>query len=117
MSAGFRVLGLLAALAVTATACAPSIEYGVKPNTQNLARLTVSESGPSEILKALGQPRGKGVARWAGIPGPREIWYYEHVKTDGSHLEQTMLLVFVKDGRYDGHLWFSAAQVVQQEAR
>lgn len=117
MSVKLRVLGLLAALAVTAAACAPSIEYGAKPNTQNLARLTVGESGSSELLRSLGQPRGKGVARLAGLPEAREIWYYEHSKTDGSRVEMTMLLVFLKDGRYDGHLWFSAAQVVQQEAR
>jgi hypothetical protein len=115
MSVSLRIVGLLVAISVTATACA-SIEWGVKPNTQNLARLTVGVSASSEILASLGQPRGKGAGRWAEVPEPREIWYYEYTKTDGSRVEMTMLLVFLKEGRYDGHLWFSSAQIVQQES-
>ncbi len=106
---------LVAALALTATACV-SIEYGAMPRTQNLGKLSVGISGPSDILAALGQPRGKGVARLAGLPEPRAIWYYEYTRSDGSRVELTMLLVFLTDDRYDGHLWFSSAQLVQQEA-
>ncbi len=116
MSAWGRAVILAFIVLVTATACVSSVEYGVKPKTDRLVRLQVGMSERAQILAALGPPRGKGVARLAGLPEPREIWYYEHVKTDGSQVEMSMLLAYVKDGRYDGHLWFSSAQVLQQKS-
>ena len=44
---------------------------------------------------------------------PRPIWFYEKVKVDVSgqklDLQQDVLLIIFKEGRFDGFLWFSDA--------
>jgi hypothetical protein len=107
-------LGLFFALGVMS--CFPStVRHGFPPQIGKLNTLTPGASTTADIVLALGQPRGDGVARFTIEPTPRQIYYYEYVEagTYSGKVELSMLVVFVRDGRYDGHLWFSSANQLQ----
>ena len=108
------ILGLVVSLG--SMSCFPStVRYGFPPQIDKLNTLTHGTSTSADIVLALGQPRGDGVARSTIEPTPRQIYYYEYVEagTYSGKIELSMLLVFVRDGRYDGHLWFSSANQLQ----
>ena len=107
-------LGIFFSLAIMS--CFPStVRYGFPPQIGKLNTLTPGTSTSADIVLALGQPRGDGVARFSVEPTPRQIYYYEYVEagTYSGKVELSMLLIFVRDGRYDGHLWFSSANQLQ----
>ena len=108
------ILGLVVSLG--SMSCFPStVRYGFPTQIDKLNTLTHGTSTSADIVLALGQPRGDGVARSTIEPTPRQIYYYEYVEagTYSGKIELSMLLVFVRDGRYDGHLWFSSANQLQ----
>jgi len=105
-----RGVALLAGVELLA-GCA-SVQYGVPPRTGNLPRLSVGISRPADILVALGEPRGRGVARLAADPKPRTIWFYEFTEAGGRQVDLSILLVFIREDRYEGHLWFSSSNLL-----
>jgi hypothetical protein len=56
------------------------------------------------------------MTRHSSVQAPRRILVYEYVQTVGGRADQTYLLVFLLEGRYDGYLWFSSAQILKPEA-
>ena len=107
---GFRLasclwIGLLSFSLLTACA-----NIGVPPRLNGLEILRPGVSTEADILQSLGEPRGRGIARFTADFEPREVWFYEHVESRGSDVSLTLLLVLVKQGLYDGHLWFSSEE-------
>lgn len=94
-------------------ACAPTVEYGVRPKTDALAKLTAAESTKEDIRLVLGEPRGRGVARFSQDPIPRNLWYYEYIRSDGQTIDLKVLIVLLKNDVYDGHFWFSSVDVLE----
>jgi hypothetical protein len=74
-------------------------------------------STSSDIEAILGIPNGTG-SLLTPIDKPRKVMFYEKFDVDTSHMKrapgyveidvkQDVLLIFLKDGLYDGFLWFS----------
>lgn len=103
----------LAALALGLSACAPDYRIGTPPPTDRLGTLTVGASTPQDVRLALGEPRGNGMARSSALREARQIWLYDHLRGERGKAGMTVLLVFFREDRYDGHLWFSSAQVIE----
>jgi len=108
-----RLALVLGTLAVTALTGCISIRYGTPPHLDHLASLRPGVSTSTDVLLALGEPRGRGVARFSSKYAPRDIWFYEYAKATstvfiGSDIGLTILLVFVEADRYEGYLWFSS---------
>jgi len=78
-----------------AVACAPTIEYGAKPKTDALSSLSAAVSKKEDIRRVLGEPRGHGKARFAQDLMPRDLWFYEYVRTDGQAIDLKMLIVLL----------------------
>lgn len=93
---------------VLALAGCMTLESGVPPRVDRLGTLTAGKSTSSEVLQTLGEPRGKGVTRMTADLPPRDIWVYEHMTSDGKAVDLKILLVFLYEGRYDGHFWFGS---------
>ena len=85
-----------------------SVAFGVHPQFNNLNSLQVGISSKADVLLALGEPRGSGIAKVRKDLEPRNIWFYEYVESDGAKVHIEILLVFMLADRYDGHLWFSS---------
>ena len=101
------------ALGLGLSACAPSFKIGTPPPTDRLGSLTVGTSTPQDVRLALGEPRGSGMARSNTLKDPRRIWVYDHFRGEAGKSGMTILLVFFREDRYDGHLWFSSAQLFE----
>ena len=43
-------------------------------------------------------------------PDPREILFFEFLKSDGRNVEIEILVVFMLHQRYDGYLWFASSE-------
>jgi hypothetical protein len=110
-----RVARTVVALAsVLLLAGCMTIRYGSPPRTDQLVTLTPGVSSAADVRSALGEPRGQGVARLASVdPTPRTIWSYEYTEAEGSQIRLKMLLVFFNQDRYEGYLWFGAANLVE----
>ena len=104
------VLGLL----VLAAGCAPpqTITIGYRAPLQNLDRLISEKSTAADVRAALGEPRGHGAARYTKDQPLRKVWYYEFMQVKGLQVGVNILLVFFRDDRYDGYLWFSAKELL-----
>ena len=89
-----------------------TMKYGSPPKIDNLPILKIGISGKADVMKALGEPRGYGAARFPTAPTVRDIWFYEMSELVGSRVNLKILLVFFEQERYDGHLWFSSAQLI-----
>jgi hypothetical protein len=104
------------------SACMPTIKFGVQPRVDQLSTLKVGASSQADILMALGEPRGKGAARFSdaeslreGIEPYHDIWFYEYVETDGENVQLKFLLVFVDKDHYNGHFWFASSELMEKE--
>lgn len=97
--------------------CATTMRVGTPPRTDRLKELTVGVSTVSDVLRALGEPRGSGAARNSVVLEPRKVLYYEYTEVEGQRIGLKLLLVFVRDDRYDGYLWFSSAQLIEEGGR
>jgi hypothetical protein len=100
------------ALATFLAGCAINSKYGSPPKVDRIGLLKRGMSVKSDVLAALGEPRGHGAARFHLLPTPREIWFYEYVESDGVRTKLKFLLVFFDADRYDGHLWFSSSSLI-----
>jgi hypothetical protein len=118
MSRGpFRTVIFVALCIAALTGCAASsTSVGWPPKYSALESLSRGRSGEEDIRRALGTPTGHGEMRTGRVTEPTTVWSYEHaVASAGGQLELGILLVFLRDGRYDGHLWFSAGSLLEAE--
>ncbi len=97
--------------------CATTMRVGTPPRTDRLKGLTVGVSTGEDVLRALGQPRGSGAARNSSVPEPLKVYSYEYMEAEGLRIGLKLLLVFIRDDRYDGHLWFSSGQLIEEAQR
>lgn len=102
---------------VLLSGCATTMRAGTPPRTDRLKGLTVGVSTVQDVLRALGEPRGGGMARSSAVQEPRRILYYEYMEAEGQRVGLKLLLVFIHADRYDGHLWFSSAQLLEEARR
>ncbi len=86
---------------------------GFPPRIDSIRQLQRGQTKMSDVLLTLGEPRGFGSARLSAAMSPREIWFYEFVKTEGGKTDDRMLLVFFNNGVYDGYLFFSADTILK----
>ena len=96
------------ATALLVSSCSMTVKIGAHPQAGNLNSLKLGESTKADVVLALGEPRGSGVARFAVDNKIRHIWFYEYIESDGTKAHFEILLVFMQDNKYDGHLWFSS---------
>lgn len=112
------VLVLLGAVTVTALTGCRSIRIGTPPHVEHLASLRPGVSTTMDVLMALGEPRGRGAARFSPKYAPRKIWLYEYTKATsglgGGDIALTILLVFIEADRYEGYLWFSSTHDIKR---
>ena len=104
------------------SACMPTVRFGVQPKVDKLGTLKVGISSRADVLMALGEPRGRGAARFSdaasakhGVEPYHTIWFYEYAETDGYNVQLKFLLVFVDQDHYNGHFWFSSAGLMEKE--
>lgn len=119
------VLILATALAVTSCAVDPK-KYGTGAAFRDTKRLeTELKRGVStkeDVKRILGDPTGTGAAFMASVvqqTQPEEMWVYQDIElTDikgskGSKgqldvtVRQQLLIVMLRDGLFDGFMWFS----------
>jgi len=117
---GLLIFGLL--LAGMLSACMPTMKYGVPPKVNNLNKLKVGSSSRVDVLMTLGEPRGRGAARFSdaaslkyGVDPYHDIWFYEYAESDGYNVQLKFLLVFVDQDHYNGHFWFSSSELLERE--
>jgi len=88
------------------------LTFGRAAPTEPLLRLKGGISTKADVRAALGEPRGGGFARHSSREKIREIWFYEYIQVRGEHVGLKIALVFFRNDRYDGHLWFAAKDLV-----
>lgn len=112
------VIGLLAILVpLLLGACAPPKARPPYVPAFNYAALTTTlqpgVSSAADVEAALGKPNGSGGYLFPVVPGPDTIWFYEKMRGElqgqDIDIKQDMILIFFKQGRFDGFLWFSDA--------
>lgn len=74
-------------------------------------------SSMDEVRRLLGEPTGSGAVLLAGVQRePVDIWFYQDIElTDMKAVQgqldltmrQQILIVFVRENRFDGFMWFS----------
>jgi hypothetical protein len=100
-------------LAPPTPASAQILMMGEAPNVEGLKRLSSGVSTADDVLAALGRPRGTGAMRHSPSQPLRTVWYYELVMVKGDQVHLNILLVYLDGNRYDGHLWFSANELLK----
>jgi hypothetical protein len=89
-------------VSVSVFGCSTSFTFGVRPNADGLAMLERGVSTPEDVRRILGEPRGRGEARLA--IGHATIWFYEYGEATSGQSHLKHLMVFLRDGLYDGYL-------------
>ena len=114
-AAGKILLQLVMLLTIVSTAgCAVSLEYGEPVKVKALASLTPGASSTAEVRAVLGTPRGYGVARFSAEMPPLDVWYYEYTEAGMKEIKLQILLVYFYENKYEAHMWFSAAELVER---
>jgi len=95
--------------------CGPPqvITMGSNYDPSQTSSLSYSNSTKSDVESLLGKPRGYGVARHSENQEPRNLWFYEYIQLKGSQVRIKILLVFFDQDVYEGHLWFSANELLE----
>lgn len=118
---GFEVWRILARCAtpfavaaglLMVSACSTTISFGSMPRIDSLQTLTIGTSKADEVIRALGEPRGHGQAKFRPDLPEQEIWQYEYLRSEGTKAQTKMLLVFIHQGTYYGYMWFSSNQLM-----
>lgn len=110
---GFCIRTLTLLVALGALAGCITIEVGVRPKFDQLEKLTLRQSGERDVVAVLGEPSGKGFSRFPDDPVHRRIWSYEYIASTVPDVNTRILLVFFRENRYDGYMWFSSNALVQ----
>lgn len=90
-------------------------------NTEILeTQLKKGVSSLEDVKRLLGEPTGSGVVFLPGVQqSPQDIWVYQDVElTDMKaaqgfielKVRQQILVLFVREGLYDGFMWFSNSE-------
>jgi hypothetical protein len=114
----FQIFGILGLLVFffQVTACAPTITIGKMPKIDALVNFTPGVSNIEDIRNGLGEPHARGMSRWSiDKEMPAKIWEYQFTKASGGKIQFTLLMVFIREGHYDGHLWFSSAEEIKSK--
>ena len=108
-------MGVLCFLVLAAGCAAPRpMTIGYRTSLQNLDRLISEKSSVVDVREALGQgPRGHGSARFSRDQPLRKVWFYEFMQIKGDQVSVSILLIFFREDRYDGYLWFSAKELLR----
>ena len=104
-------------LGVPVVAVAQTLMMGEAPKVDGLNGLVSGVSTADDVLAALGRPRGTGAMRHSPGQPLRTVWFYELVMVKGDQVHLNILLVYLDGNRYDGHLWFSANELVKLSRR
>jgi hypothetical protein len=135
-----RMMHIIAASAAFMLAGCVTIRYGSPPKTDRLESLKLGVSSKAEVQSVLGAPRGNGMLRHSantlqyvqkftadpgkpmGLDMPidsdptrRTMWFYEYSEASGRNVDLKFLLIFFLGEHYDGHLWFSASNVLERQ--
>lgn len=102
----FRTLCLI--VVFTALTGCFATKFGAQPEVDRLKTLRPGESKAADVLLALGEPRGHGLARFSAYPEAGEMWYYEYVEVRGFNVHLKILWVIFNKQTYIGHIWFSS---------
>ena len=67
-----------------------------------------------DVRRLLGEPNGSGgMLLLPRDPKPLNVWFYEKIEiaAEGNQIDinQDVMLIFFKGGRFDGYWWFSDA--------
>ncbi len=107
--------GLALASSILLSACtAPRVTMGWPTPTQSLDRLVPETSTASEVRSVLGRPRGTGLTRHTPEDPLRRIWVYEYSQVKGDQVGLDVLLVYLQDERYEGHMWFTTRELLKR---
>ena len=94
----------------------PAFNYPALTTTLNRGVST-----PADVRAVLGEPQGAGGFLDPAGTEEHDLWFYQKLKVDMSwgklDVQQDMLLVFFRAGRFDGFLWFSDARKDWRESR
>lgn len=116
-----RLISALTGIAAMLTwACAPGVRSGPFKEVNRLERtLQRGVSTMADVKRELGPPNGTGGAVLPVDSKPREVWFYQDVEMTSARgwtskvlqlqLRTQILLVFFKNGLFDGFMWFSSA--------
>jgi outer membrane protein assembly factor BamE (lipoprotein component of BamABCDE complex) len=115
----FRLF-LIFIVSVLLLGCATKVKVksGVFPQVSAIEeKMQRGISTKMDVRRVLGAPTGLGSALFPTDPHPREIWYYDDIEASAYKAEkggvlrvdvrQQILLVFFKDGVFDGFMWTS----------
>jgi hypothetical protein len=104
-----RAVGACLAIALAGGCATGTMEVGRPPPTDRLSQLQPGVSTRDEVLKALGEPQGRGAGRLPSAP-LQDLLLYESDVTEGTRMKMKMLIVFVNrsTGIYEGYLWFQS---------
>lgn len=95
--------------------CASTVEYGTPPPTDRLNQLAPGASSGSDVIRILGEPRGRGMLHLAMPDAKRTLWLYEYTRADDTAISLKILLVLMDGDVYDGHLWFSSVGMLEKD--
>ncbi len=73
-----------------------------------LAELSPGRSSAREVRDLLGDPFGEGRSMLPFQAKPLDVWTYYYEIGTMSDSRRTFLFVYLDNGRYDGHMWFSS---------
>ena len=107
------ILSLVIACATPATKPKPPAPTQAFKTYALTTELQRGVSTMEDVRGIFGEPQGSGGFLFPIGIGEGPIWFYESIKIDASsgkfELRQEFVLVFFKEGRFDGYLWFSDA--------
>ncbi len=104
--------GLILLLAVGCST-PPPITFGWRIPVDGLDKLVPERSSAAEVRAALGVPRGYGMTRHAPDQPLMHLWFYEFHQIKGDQVGLSILIVSMRDDRYEGHFWFAAKEIIE----
>lgn len=115
VASALRLMTIVAATIVFTliSACSTTATFGTMPPVERLSSLKVGMSKQSDVVSALGEPRGFGAVRWAADAPELPVLYYEYAQSEGMKVRLKILLVFLQQDVYTGYMWFSSGQLLQ----
>lgn len=109
-----RGLGLGLALGLALGACTTEIRFGRDFAETAVAGFEVGKTTRADVIRALGQPRGRGETYVPRYDARRDMLFYELVTTDMQKVDLKFLLILLDGDRYDGHFWFASSELVDE---
>jgi hypothetical protein len=106
---------LAVALSLLGGCAIPTIDFGSPPPTEPLATLTPRVSTDADVLKAIGEPQGRGIVEHRPNERPRDVWFYYFATNVGMDVKGKYLFVFLDGNVYDGFLWFSSDVAMRKQ--